>query len=233
MAGIAQKSELLARNMSARRYFVRRSDSASASASHCEYTFDPRYLVFEFTWSILLRASQVLMVDDFMSGVARGQSKVKQMIMGQGKTTCVAPLLCLMLGNGERLVCEVVPPALLDFSRSVMRSTFSSIMYKRIYTLTVERATEVDEKLFLKLANAAENSGIVISTPTAVKSLMLKFLELADLANDESRPRPPTIERDLCPSPLARIPLPTSGSGSGSCCCSIADIFALSLQRSV
>lgn len=68
---------------------------------------------------------------------------VKQMIMGAGKTTVVGPLLALMLGDGKSLVAQVVPPALLEFSRSIMRSTFSSIMHKRVYTLHCERASKV------------------------------------------------------------------------------------------
>lgn len=40
-------------------------------------------------------------------------------IMGAGKTTVIAPLLALMLGDGESLVLSVVPKALLDMSRNV------------------------------------------------------------------------------------------------------------------
>lgn len=39
------------------------------------------------------------------------------MIMGAGKTTVVGPLLALILGDGRRLVAQVVPHALLEFSR--------------------------------------------------------------------------------------------------------------------
>lgn len=104
---------------------------------------DPRFLVFEFTWNILLRKAQVILVRDFMGALRSGKSMVKQMIMGQGKTTVVGPLLALMLGDGKSLVTQVVPPALLEFSRGIMRSTFSSIMHKRIYTLSCDRASKV------------------------------------------------------------------------------------------
>ena len=49
-----------------------------------------------------------------------------------GLLQVVSPLLCLMLGDGENLVVQVVPPALLEFSRSVLRSSFSSIVQKAI-----------------------------------------------------------------------------------------------------
>ena len=66
--------------------------------------YDPRFLVFEFTWSIVLRKMQVALVNEFMSNFKHGKSLVKQMIMGQGKTTVVGPLLTLML---EYVVTQV------------------------------------------------------------------------------------------------------------------------------
>ncbi len=91
-----------------------------------------------------------------------------------GKTTVVCPLLTLMLGDGANLIVQVVPPALLDFSRSVMRSTFSSIMHKRIYTLSFDRSSEIEPTMLKKLLHARESRGVVMSTPTTIKSIMLK-----------------------------------------------------------
>lgn len=126
-------------------------------------------------------------------------------------------------------VHQVVPPALLEFSRSVMRSTFSSIMHKRIYTLHCDRASRTDKTLYNKLANAIRTNGVVIryavsvrsvvvvlesaflillfsvlpSTPTSIKSIMLKFMEMLHLIEDESGPRHPQMEADA--KELARI----------------------------
>lgn len=160
-------------------------------------TYDPRFLLFEFTWNILLRSSQVAMVRQYVSTIRSGGSMVKQMIMGAGKTTVVCPLLTLMLGDGETLVLQVVPPALLDFSRSVMRSTFSSIMQKRIYTLSFDRSTDVNSKMYHRLMSSASNRGVVMATPMSIKSIMLKFLELLDLTRDASRPRSVLMEQDV------------------------------------
>lgn len=57
------------------------------------------------------------------------------MIMGNGKTTVVAPLLALMLADGKSLVMSVVPRALVEMSRKRLRETFATIMQKRVYTL--------------------------------------------------------------------------------------------------
>ena len=87
----------LASSISSKRHFVSKSG-----------VFDPRYLVFEFSYGILLRKSQVELVNEFVS---RG-TMCHQMIMGAGKTTVVASCL-LMSANEKTLVVEVVPSSLL------------------------------------------------------------------------------------------------------------------------
>eukprot|EP01087_Luapelamoeba_hula_P004848 TRINITY_DN1482_c0_g1_i1.p1 TRINITY_DN1482_c0_g1~~TRINITY_DN1482_c0_g1_i1.p1 ORF type:complete len:4317 (-),score=602.49 TRINITY_DN1482_c0_g1_i1:51-13001(-) len=187
-AGLLQKGESLATNLATKRHYIDKGDD--------QWKYDPRFLVFEFTWNIMLRRSQVLLVREFISNLKMGKSMVRQMIMGAGKTTVVGPLLCLMLGDGKSLVAQVVPPALLEFSRSIMRSTFSSIMHKRIYTLHCDRASKVDRRLYNKLVNAIKTKGVLISTPTSIKSMMLKLVETLHLIEDESGPRHPQMERD-------------------------------------
>jgi hypothetical protein len=73
-----------------------------------------------------------MQVRDFVASARAGASRVCQMIMGQGKTTVIAPLLCLVLGDGKRLVMPVCPRPLLDMSRSVLRSAFCSIIQKKV-----------------------------------------------------------------------------------------------------
>jgi hypothetical protein len=60
-------------------------------------------------------------------------------------------------------VRQVVPPALLEFSRAVMRSTFNSVIHKPVVTLEVDRNTTVDARIVEKLANAVRNRGVVIA----------------------------------------------------------------------
>jgi hypothetical protein len=51
-----------------------------------------------------------------------------------------------------------------------MRSTFSSIMHKRIYTLHCDRASRTDKTLYNKLANAIRTNGVVIRYTTFICS---------------------------------------------------------------
>lgn len=84
------------------------------------------------------------LVREFVSAVREGRPLVKQMLMGGGKTTVVGPLLALILGgDGERLVVQTMPPALIEQSRATLRATFSSIVRKRVFTLSFDRSSEL------------------------------------------------------------------------------------------
>eukprot|EP00457_Paulinella_chromatophora_P000002 gb/GEZN01000002.1/.p1 GENE.gb/GEZN01000002.1/~~gb/GEZN01000002.1/.p1 ORF type:complete len:6816 (+),score=1425.09 gb/GEZN01000002.1/:114-20561(+) len=172
LPSLIQAADALAQNVMAKRHYVKERGGKKA-----ELVFDPRFLIFEFTWNLLLRKKQVEIVDNFVATLRTGRSMVKQMIMGAGKTTVVAPLLALILADGKSLVLSVVPRALLEMSRKRMRETFATIMQKRIYTLNFERSTMVSRSLHQSLENAIRNRGIVVATPTSVKSIMLSFVE--------------------------------------------------------
>ena len=170
------------------------------------WSFDPRFLVFEFTWNLVLRPRQVNLVNEFTRAVMEGEHAspsggiVRQMIMGAGKTTVVGPLLCLMLADGVRksLTTIVMPAALIEFSRSVLRRTFSSIITKRIFTLHFDRNDVLDPKLEKKLTAARDMAAIVVSTPSSVRSIMLKFVEiLTDLGDPASRASKAHLRRQV------------------------------------
>jgi hypothetical protein len=143
---------------------------------------DPRFLVFEYAFDILLRARQVEMVRSFVTATLEGDGRVQQMIMGAGKTTVIGPLLTLLLADGDRLVAQVMPSALLDMSRNVLRRCFTCpLLPKRVYTLSFDRSVddsaELVRALCAKLSAAEKGRGVVVAAPEAIKSLMLKLVE--------------------------------------------------------
>ena len=107
------------------------------------FSFDPRYLVFEFAHNILLRKAQVDLVNKFVDAMKNDSSMCHQMIMGAGKTTVGAPLLSLILADGYSLVSEVVPQALLEFSRSTLRERFSGVIRKAFIPLNLPEAIDL------------------------------------------------------------------------------------------
>jgi ankyrin repeat protein len=176
--------------------------------------FDPRLLVFEFLRNILLRERQVQIVNDFLNALRPEnleaakenpellRSLGQQMLMGQGKTAIITPLLCLMLADAKNIPIVVLPDSLLDAGRRILLSTFASIINKRVYTFTCSRAATVNARDVVWIRNAINNKGIIISTPSSLKSLPLKFLEnVISLEDDISlqmqakRPRNPLSKK--------------------------------------
>lgn len=142
------------------------------------YEIDPRFLLFEFCHGLLLRPSQVILVRKLLQDLREGRSVCNQMIMGAGKTTVVGPVLAMLLASEKSLIVEVVPPALLEFSASVLRERFSLFVSKTIFTFSFDRYNTVTPLLLTKLEIARYNRAVIVSTPSSIKSFMLKFLEL-------------------------------------------------------
>jgi hypothetical protein len=202
ISALMLKSATLADQLLARRYYVEASSPPSAadgalSSEGMRLQYDPRFLLFEFTHNILLRQTQVHLIQEFVGAVRKGQPLVKQMLMGGGKTTVVGPMLALMLGDGEMLVLQTMPQALLEQSKATLRATFSAIMRKRVFTLVFERSSELGWGTVEKLIEARRNRGVVLCTASTVKSIQLKLLEKMDVLRDTRRKQHPSMEVDL------------------------------------
>ena len=158
VAAISLKAQTLAEELLTRRHYVSAS-GAPVVPGALGRVYDPRFLLFEFTHNLVLRKSQVNLVLEFVNAVLAGRPMVKQMLMGGGKTTVVGPLLALILGDGERLVLQTMPPALLEQSKATLRATFSSIVRKRVFTLSFDRSSEMRWETVDKLqATTGESS---------------------------------------------------------------------------
>jgi hypothetical protein len=181
LGSIAGKANALVSAMLSRRHYF----AEDATTPTPTLIFDPRFAVFEFTQGLLLRASQVALCREFLSSVRSGTPLVKQMIMGGGKTTVVAPMLALMLGDGERLVVITMPLALLEQSKATLRSAFATVLKKRVSTLVVERSSVIDWSTVDKLTQTKRQRGMLLCTAQSLKSLQLKLLENMVLLGDE------------------------------------------------
>eukprot|EP00931_Biecheleriopsis_adriatica_P073552 TRINITY_DN47812_c0_g1_i1.p1 TRINITY_DN47812_c0_g1~~TRINITY_DN47812_c0_g1_i1.p1 ORF type:complete len:4288 (-),score=931.49 TRINITY_DN47812_c0_g1_i1:37-12879(-) len=173
LARLVHSVEAAAQQLGAERCFMELAAENSAE-------LDPRMLAFEFLSSFLLRRRQVEMIRDLRDRTVKDLPSCQQMIMGAGKTTVVGPMLALCLTDGNTVVLQTMPSALLDMTRNVLREVFGSSLPKWIFTLTFDRTQdevqpvlEVVEKLEL----AQKHRGITIATPEAIKSLALKMIE--------------------------------------------------------
>ena len=56
----------------------------------------------------------------------------RQLLMGQGKTAIITPLLCMLLADGQQLPVVMLPEALLEAGRYIVSSTFTGLVHKRV-----------------------------------------------------------------------------------------------------
>ena len=173
---LSSLTDNLAATLLAKRFFMKMTSSDS-------FEIDPRFLLFEFSHGILLRESQVVLIRKLLGEVNDGRSVCHQMIMGAGKTTVVGPLVAMLLADHKTMVMEVVPAALLDFSAGVVRERFSTAIRKPVFTFSFDRYQKVTPQLLYKLQIARHLRAVVVSTPSAVKSFMLKFIEICHNLN--------------------------------------------------
>ena len=100
-----------------------------------------------------------------------GRSVCQQMLMGEGKTTVISPLLALLLADGSQLLMQIVPAPLLAFSLGVLRSVFGpGALLKPVWTFAFDRRATVTAELLEKAHTAVAERAVMVSTPAAVKA---------------------------------------------------------------
>ena len=100
----SSKAGVLASRLTARRhYMVERPPRDESGTAGGAYSLDPRLLVFEFRHDLLLREVQVALLKRFAEAHAQGRSLCHQLIMGQGKTTIITPLLSIKFTETSHL----------------------------------------------------------------------------------------------------------------------------------
>ena len=157
------------------------SPAVIGSGAPLARSYDPRMLVFEYAQSLVLRRRQVALVRDFVAAARRDGAECAQMLMGEGKTTVICPLLGFMLATQEMLVVQVVPQSLLEFSRGCLQSAFSGVIRRSVLTLRFDRFTPLTPAPLYALRKAKRARAVVVTTPTALKSLALKYVECLHL----------------------------------------------------
>ena len=115
-------AEGLRRELGARRQYVLRSGAANAEADAVDAALprlDPRLLLFEYASGFLLREQQVEILRRFERCSAQQASSVRQMLMGEGKSSVVAPILAVMLAERGGVILAA-PDALTTMSENFL-----------------------------------------------------------------------------------------------------------------
>eukprot|EP01043_Picozoa_sp_COSAG02_P005120 COSAG02_NODE_137_length_34526_cov_94.448079_13_plen_4296_part_00 len=161
-------------------------------------SLDPRFLGYECAASIILRERQVELITEFLESAVGGNSCVRQMLMGAGKSSVVSPLLGLILADGVQLVTVVVPQPLIEQAVSMLKQVIASMFQRRLARFFFSRSTlGTDLSLMLseaqhihqKLRDACEAGSVVVTTGASIKALLLKVVELMEssIAIDECK----------------------------------------------
>eukprot|EP00466_Bigelowiella_natans_P012371 jgi/Bigna1/86051/estExt_fgenesh1_pg.C_70337 len=161
---------------------------------------DPRFLLFEYIFNIVLWKRQVEQVREF-ADVKR--AVISQMVMGSGKSSVVSPMISLLLADKKSLVVVMAPDALLVMTRDLLRERFSHIIKKRILTLSFNRnfspnfrdSAVLVKRLCYKMEGVRLQGGVMVTTPESIKSLFLKFVEMLNFL--EMSPSEQTTEGRL------------------------------------
>jgi hypothetical protein len=143
-------------------------------------------LYIEFLSGSLLWDSQNALLDDFARAVASRRSLLQQLMMGQGKTQVLTPLVCLMLGDGRALAAVCTPLQLLpQMVEHLSGALCNAVLDRPLCALRAARglgrgAAGPAELAALARAVAAQpaRGGVLLAPPDALKSLLLTAAEL-------------------------------------------------------
>ena len=108
------------------------------------------------------------------------------MLMGEGKTAVITPLLALLLADGQQLPLVCLPPALLDAGVEILRSSFAYLIHKEVFRMHCVRASPADARKVKMLDDARRARGVIVTSPATIKTSILKFIESLITLIDEA-----------------------------------------------
>lgn len=140
----------------------------------------PDWVLLEIEANILIRPGQVDVALATISPTS-GSNSVLQMNMGQGKTSCIIPMVAASLADTNRLVRVVVPKALLLQTAQLLHARLGGLLGRELRHIPFSRKTPTDQettKAFLKIhKDMMSASGIMISLPEHIMSFMLSGMQ--------------------------------------------------------
>lgn len=151
----------------------------------------PGWLLLEIESNLLIRPGQVDVALATISP-ATGENSVLQMNMGQGKTSCVIPMVAASMADKKRLVRIIVPKALLLQTAQLMSSRLGGMLNRHIAHIPFSRRTPTDERtirLYYEMHfRALKEAGVMLCVPEHNLSFMLSGQQrIVDNKLDEAK----------------------------------------------
>lgn len=171
-----------------------RFDSEEGNAGHTNWDAEehPDWLLLEIESNLLIRPDQV--------DVARatiwpqsGANSVLQMNMGQGKTSCIIPMVAASMADGKNLVRVIVPKALLLQTAQLLQSRLGGLLDRAICHVPFSRRTPTTQADLLQYVRihkqVLKHAGVMLCLPEHNLSFMLSGQQrLLDGQLAEARP---------------------------------------------
>jgi Protein of unknown function (DUF3638)/Protein of unknown function (DUF3645) len=150
----------------------------------------PLWLLIEIEANILIRKDQVDVALATMEP-SSGVNSVLQMNMGQGKTSCIMPMVVAELANTKNLVRVVVPKALLLQTAQLMQTRLGGLLDRQVRHVPFSRKTPTDEtttSTYYRIhMEMMRSSGVMVALPEQILSFMLSGIQrLSDGRDDEA-----------------------------------------------
>ncbi|RYP10373.1 hypothetical protein DL764_000707 [Monosporascus ibericus] len=140
----------------------------------------PDWLLLEIESDLLIRETQVEVALAIIAPNS-GECSVLQLNMGQGKTSCIIPMVASLLADGKNLVRVSVPKALLQQTAQLLHTRLGGLIGRNISHVPFSRRTPTKEdniRLFQNLhRDIRDQHGILLTLPEHQLSFMLSGLQ--------------------------------------------------------
>ncbi|KAF4456736.1 hypothetical protein F53441_1172 [Fusarium austroafricanum] len=164
--------DLASKNVSGR-YHEEESNKGHSNWSPEEH---PDWLLLEIESNMMIRPVQIDVALATISPES-GSNSVLQMNMGQGKTSCIIPMVAATLANRKQLIRVIVPKALLQQTAQLLQARLGGILGRGIRHVPFSRRTATTEKNIRAYhsihCEMLKTGGVMICQPEHHMSFML------------------------------------------------------------
>jgi hypothetical protein len=137
------------------------------------------WLLLEIEGNIMIRPEQVDVALATISPESQ-QNSVLQLLMGKGKTSCILPMVALVLAN-KNLFRIVVPRPLLLQSAQIMQAKLGGLLNREVIHIPFSRKTPTNKALMQTYCQLhsyiQKHNGIILALPEHILSFKLSGLQ--------------------------------------------------------
>lgn len=140
----------------------------------------PDWLLLEIESNILIRPDQI---DVALCTITpeSGKNSVLQMMMGQGKSSCIIPMVAAALADARQLLRVIVPKPLLLQMAQVLQARLGGLLGRSIKHLPFSRRTssqlEVIDSFYRVHKHSLDSRGVILALPEHLLSFKLSGLQ--------------------------------------------------------